>query len=151
MSTAPVLKSGADAVSAAPVVKSGADAVSADRRKQGATGGLSAAQIPTTIGRPQLVLLASGKAPSATTASGWRNRTPAGAQRPQGEPGMPPVSGSGGATSVAAASSAVAPAAGLLGLLLLLTFAAQRLGGLIRLRPDWAPPAPLLALHERPG
>ena len=111
-------------------------------------GGLSAAR--TTTGLQQSVI-ASAKTPSFT-AAGWRNRAAAAdAHRPQGEPGTAPVSGPGGATSVAAASSAAASAAGLLGLLLFLTFAAQRLGALIRLQPDCAPPAPFLALPERPG
>ncbi len=186
VSTAPVLKRGADAVSTAPVLNGGADASTqpgdaaahetagkaasgharataasaaadrdADHRKQPTAGGFAglgaAAWIPATTGVPQLVQLGSDKTQSVT-ASGWRNRTPAaGTHRPQGGPGATPLGGSGGATSVAAASSAAASAAGLLGLLLLLTFAAQRLGALVRLQPDWAPPAPFVALPERPG
>ena len=68
------------------------------------------------------------------------------------EPATVPARKTGGSTSTAgSASSAAASAAALLGLLLLLTFAAQRLGAIVRLRPDWVPPPPFLALPERPG
>lgn len=94
----------------------------------------------------------AGAAPTGLRESGWRKGPSAPAERVGGALAdlAAPTSRPSGVAS-AGASPAAAAITALLGLLGLLIFIARRRGSLIRLRPDWVPAPPFLALPERPG
>ena len=85
---------------------------------------------------------------NAVAPSGDHKLTP---RHPDGPRTLAPAGADGVPVAAAAAASSGTAAAGLVALLLLLAFAAPRLGAPIRLPAGRAPMPPLLALPERPG